>query len=79
MGLASYYKRFIEGFSKIAHSITFLQKKGVRFEWTMDCVRSFHHLKSLLTSASILRIVDSDEDFVVCTDAFKEGFGGVLS
>jgi hypothetical protein len=44
-----------------------------------DCVRSFQHLKSLLTSAPILRIVDSDEDFVVCMDACKEGLDGVLS
>jgi hypothetical protein len=51
----------------------------VRFEWTLDCVRSFQHLKSLLTSAPILRIVDSDEDFIVCMDACKEGLGGVLS
>jgi hypothetical protein len=36
-------------------------------------------LKSLLTSGPIFRIVDSDEDFVVCTDACKEGIGGVLS
>jgi hypothetical protein len=39
----------------------------------------FQHLKSLLTSAPILRIGDSDEDFVVCTDACKEGLDGVLS
>jgi hypothetical protein len=79
MGLAVYYKRFIEGFSKIAHPITSLQKKGVRFEWTFDCKRSFQHLKSLLTSALILRIVDPNEDFVVCIDACKEGLDGVLS
>jgi hypothetical protein len=35
-------------------------------------------LKSLLTSAPILRIVDPDADFVVCTDACKEGLSGVL-
>jgi hypothetical protein len=44
MGLLGYYRRFIEGFSKIMHPITSLQKKGVRFEWTPDCVRSFQHL-----------------------------------
>jgi hypothetical protein len=35
-------------------------------------------LKQLLTSASILRIVDPNEDYIVCTDACKEGLGGVL-
>jgi hypothetical protein len=35
-------------------------------------------LKSFLTSASILKIVDSNEDSIVCTDACKEGFSGVL-
>jgi hypothetical protein len=79
MGLSSYYRRFIVGFSNIAHPITSLQKKGVKFEWTSDCERSFQHLKKLLTSASILKIVDPNEDFIVCTDACKEGLGGVLS
>jgi hypothetical protein len=79
MGLAGYYKRFIEGFSKIAHPITSLQKKGVKFQWTLDCEIFFQHLKQLLTSAQILRIVDPNEDFTVFTDACKEGLGGVLS
>jgi hypothetical protein len=36
MGLVGYYRIFIEGFSKIAHPITSLQKKGVKFKWTLD-------------------------------------------
>jgi hypothetical protein len=79
MGLAGYYKRFIEGFSNIAHPMSSLQKKGVRFEWTSDCKRSFQHLKSLLTNAPIFRIDDPNEDFVVCIDACKQGLGGFLS
>jgi hypothetical protein len=79
MGLAGYYRIFIEGFSNIAHPITSLQRKGVKFQWTLDCEKSFQHLKQLLTSAPILRIVDPNEDFIVCTDACKEGLGGVLS
>jgi hypothetical protein len=51
----------------------------VRSEWTLDCSSIFQHLKSLLTSAPILRIVDPDVDFVVCMDACKEGLSGVLS
>jgi hypothetical protein len=58
MGLAGYYRRFIEGFSRISHPITSLQNKGVIFEWTSNYERSFQHLKILLTSASILRIAD---------------------
>ena len=45
MGLAGYYRRFIEGFSKISHPITSLQRKGVKFQWTLDCEKSFQHLK----------------------------------
>jgi hypothetical protein len=40
---------------------------------------SFQQLKQLLTSAPILRIADSNEDFIVCTDSCKEGLGGVLN
>jgi hypothetical protein len=79
MGLAGYYRRFIEGFLKIAHLITSLQRKGVNFQWTLDCENSFQHLKQLLTSALILRIAETNEDFIVCTDACKEGLGGVLT
>ena len=45
LGLAGYYKRFIEGFSKIALPLTRLTKKGVKFEWSNDCERSFEELK----------------------------------
>ena len=41
MGLAGYYRRFIEGFSKVSHAITSLQKKGINFEWTSRCEESF--------------------------------------
>jgi hypothetical protein len=78
MEFAGYYRRFIEGFSKIAYPITSLQKKGVIFEWNIDCERRFQHLKYLLTSAPILKIPDLDKELVVCTDACK-GLGGVLS
>jgi hypothetical protein len=71
MGLVGYYRSFIEGFSRIAHLITSLQKKGVKFEWTSKCETKFQHLKILLTSAPILKIVDPYEDFIVCTNACK--------
>jgi hypothetical protein len=79
MSLNGYYKRFITRFSRIAHPITSLQRNEKKFLWIEDCERSFQQLKQLLTSAAILRIADPNEDFVVCTDACKEGLGGVLS
>jgi hypothetical protein len=79
MGLVGYYIIFIAGFSKIAHSITSLQKKGIEFKWIIECEENFNLLKKLLTSAPILKIVDPNENFVVCTDTCKEGLGGVLT
>jgi hypothetical protein len=79
MGLARYYKRLIGGFSKISHPITFLQKKGIKFEWTMKCEENFNLLKELLTSAHILNISNPNENFVVCAYVCKEGLGGVLT
>jgi len=71
------YIIFIDFFSKVTHLITLLQK-GKKFEWISKCEEIFHHLNELLTSAPILKVVDPKEDFVLCTDACKEGIGGVL-
>jgi hypothetical protein len=79
MGLTGYYRRFIAIFSKIAHPITSLQRKEKKFQWTEECESSFQQLKQLLTSAPILKIADPNKDYIVCTDACKEGLGGVLS
>jgi hypothetical protein len=54
MGITSYYQRFVEGFSKIAKPITTLQRKGVTYEWTLECDSAFIELKKLRTSAPIL-------------------------
>lgn len=58
--------------------MTSLQKKESKFLWEAKCEESFQTLKQLLTNAPILRIADPNGDFVVCTDASKEGLGGVL-
>jgi hypothetical protein len=79
MGLAGYYRRFIIGFSKLVHSITSLQRKEKKFQWTDECESSFQRLKQLLTNTPILKIADPNMDFVVCTDACKERLGGFLS
>jgi hypothetical protein len=78
MGLAGYYRRFVEGFSRIANPISELQKKNTKFVWTENCAESFRRLKELVTTAPILKVPVMDADFLVCTDASKEGLGGVL-
>ena len=78
MGIAGYYRKFVERFSAIAHPITSLQRKGVKFEWTEKCQNRFEQLKLKLTTAPILKIADPDKEFVVCTDACREGLGGVI-
>ena len=77
MGITGYYRRFIEGFSKIANPITSLQCK--KFDWNFICEESFKKLKTLLTTAPILRIADPNKDFVVCTYACNDGLAGVLT
>jgi hypothetical protein len=78
MVLAGYYRRFIKGFFVIGYPITSLQKKGVKFIWTSECEERFQQLKYLLTNAPVLKIAEPNKDFLVCTDAYKEGLGGFL-
>ena len=79
MGITGYYRRFIEGFSRMTNPITSLQKKGKKFDWNQKCKDSFKNIKNLLIGAPILRIVDPNKDFIVCTDACNDGLGGVLT
>jgi hypothetical protein len=79
MGLAGYYRWFIEGFLKnIANLITELQKKNKNFVWTEKCAEAFRRLKELLTTTPILKVPDMDVEFLICIDASKEGLGRVL-
>ena len=48
MGITGYYRRFIEGFSRITNTITLLQKKGKKFEWNKKCEESFKKLKIII-------------------------------
>ena len=78
LGLAGYYHRFIEGFSKIAGPLHCLTRKGVKFEWTDKCEGSFQTLKEKLTSAPVLTLPEGNEGFEVYNDASHQGLGCVL-
>ena len=78
MGLAGYYRKFIRDFSHFYYPITSLQWKGNKFEWSDECAACFKQLKQLLTNDAMLKISYPEKEFVVCTDGWKRGLGGVL-
>ncbi|GJQ96425.1 putative reverse transcriptase domain-containing protein [Tanacetum coccineum] len=78
LGLAGYYQRFIEGFSKIDKPMTKLTQKKVKFEWGDKQETTFQLLKQKLCSAPILALPEGSEDFIVYCDASIKGLGAVL-
>nr|GFB53600.1 retrotransposable element Tf2 [Tanacetum cinerariifolium] len=78
LGLAGYYRRFIEGFSKIAKPMNKLTQKKIKFEWGDKQEVVFQLLKQKLCSAPILALPEGSEDFVAYCDASIKGLGVVL-
>nr|GFB47985.1 putative reverse transcriptase domain-containing protein [Tanacetum cinerariifolium] len=78
LGLAGYYRRFIEGFLKIAKPMTKLTQRKVKFEWGDKQEATFQLLKQMLCSAPILALPEGSEDFIIYCDASNKGLGAVL-
>jgi hypothetical protein len=78
VGLAGYYRRFIEGFAKIVAPMTQLTRKDQPFAWTEQCELSFQLLKERLTTSPVLVLPQSDEPYEVYCDASHQGLGCVL-
>ncbi|GKD63703.1 putative reverse transcriptase domain-containing protein, partial [Tanacetum coccineum] len=78
LGLAGYYRRFIEGYLKIAKPMTKLTQKKVKFVWGDKQEAAFQLLKQKLCSAPILALPEGSEDFIAYCDASKKGLGAVL-
>ncbi|GJQ90932.1 putative reverse transcriptase domain-containing protein [Tanacetum coccineum] len=78
LGLAGYYRRFIENFSKIAKPLTLLTQKNKAYVWGDKQDEAFQILKEKLCNAPVLALPDGPDDFVVYCDASKQGFGCVL-
>ncbi|GJR47123.1 putative reverse transcriptase domain-containing protein [Tanacetum coccineum] len=78
LGLAGYYRRFIEGFSKISKPMTKLTQKGIKFDWGEKEENAFQLIKQKLCSAPILALPEGSKDFVVYYDASHKGLGDVL-
>nr|GEV59790.1 putative reverse transcriptase domain-containing protein [Tanacetum cinerariifolium] len=75
LGLAGYYQRFIEGFSKIAKSMTKLNKKGIKFDWGEKEENAFQLINHKLCNAPIIALPEGSEDFMVYCDASHKGLG----
>jgi hypothetical protein len=77
LGLAGYYRKFINGFGAIVAPLTQLLKKN-SFQWTEDATSAFVSLKKALSSAPVLHLPDFQQYFIVECDASGSGFGAVL-
>ncbi|GKE87332.1 putative reverse transcriptase domain-containing protein [Tanacetum coccineum] len=78
LGLFGYYRRFIEGFSKIAKPMMKLTQKNAKFDSSEKAEATFQQLKQKLCSAPILLLPEGSEDFVVYCDASRKGLGAIL-
>ena len=75
MGLASYYRKFVENFASITRPITQLVCKDKKFEWTFECEAAFLELKKRLTSTPVLALPDSKNEFeIFCEGRFRVCF-----
>jgi hypothetical protein len=78
LGLAGYYRRFIDGFSKISKPMTKLLEKDKKFEWSAKCEASFQELKKSLTTTPVLVMPNMEKPFSVYCDASGQGLGCTL-
>ena len=78
LGLAGYYRRFIEDFSRLVAPMTRLTRKEVKFDWDDRCEEAFQELKRRLTSAPILIVPERGQGYTMYCDALKVGLGCVL-
>ena len=78
LGLASYYRRFIKGFSMTVTLMTRLLQKKVRFEWSEKCQATFEKLKAFLTEAPVLTQPTYGKEYMIFSDASLNGLGYIL-
>ncbi|KAA0059550.1 reverse transcriptase [Cucumis melo var. makuwa] len=78
LGLAGYYRRFIEDFYRLAFPLTALTRKNVKFEWSDKCEQSFQQLKKRLVTTPILALPVTGKDYVIYCNASRLGLGCML-
>lgn len=78
LGLANYYRRFIQGYSHITTPLTNLLKKEKPWEWDSKCQEAFDALKHAVMQEPVLKLPDFSQPYEVHTDASDFAIGGVL-
>jgi hypothetical protein len=78
LGLANYFRRFIQGYSSLVSPLNDLLQQGVSFTWDSRQQFAFDAVKQALTSAPVLRLPDPSKPYEVITDASINGTGAVL-
>ena len=78
LGIASYYRRFIKNFAKIARTLLEKTSEKVEIEWAPSMQKSFDTLKQALTTAPVLAYPDFSKPFLVATDTSSAAVGAVL-
>ena len=79
LGFASYYRRFVKDFARIARPLHRLTERTASFVWTEECQTAFDELRRCLTSTPVLAYPNFDRPFILDTDASDVGIGAVLS
>ena len=79
LGMAGFYREFIEHFATMADPLNQLTKDSVVFVWSIECVEAFESLKKALASAPVLAFPRTNTEFIVTVDASKTAVGGELS
>ena len=80
LGLTGYYRRFIKNYAEVTKPLnSAINGEDSHLEWTTACEKSFNDLKTMLTSAPILKYPDIDKPFILDTDACFNSVGSVLS
>ncbi|KAI3472472.1 hypothetical protein Pfo_031258 [Paulownia fortunei] len=78
LGHAEFYRRFIKDFSKIIKPLCNLLEKDKSFDFNVDCLQAFDHIKKALISAPIMVVPDWTQPFELMCDASDYAVGAVL-
>jgi hypothetical protein len=79
LGFANFYRRFIEGYSRVILPLTNLLRKSTKFQWTNNVDEAFVWLKTMFTTAPILRHFDPDLPVTLHADSSGAALSGIIS